>query len=155
MSELQHTITINAPPDKVWKVLADLEAVQHYNPTVSRARYISANRAGVGASRQCELKPKGTVKERVIAWEPNKALGLELYESPWPIRYMRWRTEVNPNGFGTVVTQRMEYQVKFGLLGAILDRVVMRRTLDRTIAQVFDGLKRFVETGSSDKVRAS
>ena len=148
MSELQHTITINAPPDKVWSALADLEAVQHYNPTVSRARYISSNKAGVGASRQCELKPKGVVKERVIAWEPNQAITLELYESPWPVAFMQWRTEVKPHSSGTVVTQRMEYRVKFGMLGAVMDRLVMRRTLDRTIADVLVGLKRFVETGA-------
>ena len=148
MSELQHTITINAPPDRVWKVLADLEAVQHYNPTVSRAQYISSNRQGVGASRQCELKPKGVVKERVIAWEPNQAIALELYESPWPVAFMQWRTAVKPQGAGTVVSQRMEYRVKFGILGALMDRLVMRRTLDRTIGDVFVGLKRFVETGA-------
>ncbi|MBI5379016.1 MAG: SRPBCC family protein [Nitrospirae bacterium] len=148
MPELQHTITINAPPDKVWKVLADLEAVQHYNPTVSRAQYISTNRQGVGASRQCDLKPKGVLKERVIAWEPNQAIALELYESPWPVAFMRWRTDVKPHGSETVVSQRMEYRVKFGILGSLLDRLVMRQTLDRTIADVFDGLKRFVETGA-------
>ncbi|MFZ5876086.1 MAG: SRPBCC family protein [Nitrospirota bacterium] len=148
MPELHHTIMINASPDRVWKALADLEAVQHYNPSVSRARYISSNREGVGASRQCELKPKGVVKERVIAWEPNQAIALELYESPWPVAFMQWRTEVKPDGPGTVLTQRMEYRVKFGVLGALMDHLVMRRTLDRTIADVFDGLKRFVETGA-------
>ncbi|MEW6684333.1 MAG: DNA-3-methyladenine glycosylase I [Nitrospirota bacterium] len=147
MSELHHTITINALPGKVWNVLADLEAVQRYNPTVSRAQYISSNKEGLGASRQCDLKPKGVVKERVIAWEPNHAIALELYESPWPLVFMRWRTEVKPEGAGTVVSQRMEYRVKFGVLGALMDRLVMRRTLDRTIADVFVGLKRFVETG--------
>lgn len=101
----------------------------------------------MGASRECDLTPKGVVKERVIAWEPNHAIGLELYESPWPLVFMKWRTEVRPHSSGTEVTQRMEYRVKFGVLGALMDRLVMRRTLDRTVADVFVGLKRFVETG--------
>ncbi|MBI5078790.1 SRPBCC family protein, partial [Candidatus Saganbacteria bacterium] len=42
MTELRHEIHINASPEKVWSILANLEAVQHYNPTVAEAHYISA-----------------------------------------------------------------------------------------------------------------
>src|SRR3990172_3713677 len=111
MSKLYHTIRIEAPPEKVWEVLANLEAVQHYNPVVSKSRYISPNREGVGASRYCDLKPKGYVKERVIAWEPKQAITLELYEHQWPIVLMRWRTSLKPEGGETTVFQDMEYQI--------------------------------------------
>ena len=147
MTQLHHDIHIAAPLEKVWAVLADLEAVQHYNSGVKYTRYISAVREGIGASRRCDLKPKGWVKERVIAWEPQNALTMELYESQWPLEFMRWRTVLTPDGAGTRVSQKMDYQVKFGLLGALLDKLVMRRKLDQTLAEVFVGLKRFVETG--------
>jgi len=149
MSHLQHEIRIAAPIERVWAVLADLEAVQNYNPTVKEARYTSPIREGVGASRRCSLIPKGWVTERVTAWEPNTAVALELGEHQWPVTFMRWRTELAADGSGTRVLQRLEYQVKFGLLGAFLDRMVMRRKLDQAIGDVFDGLKRYVETGNS------
>ncbi len=60
----QHAIRIDESPEKVWRVLADLESVQHYNHTVTKARYISPNREGLGAGRECEVKPKGKIKER-------------------------------------------------------------------------------------------
>ena len=82
MTQLQHAIRIAASPESVWAVLADLEAVQHYNSGVKHAKYISAEREGIGASRHCDLNPKGWVKERVIAWEPQRAVTMELYESP-------------------------------------------------------------------------
>ena len=148
MTQLQHAIRVAASPEKVWAVLADLETVQHYNSGVKRAKYISAEREGVGASRHCDLNPKGWVKERVIAWEPRRAVTMELYESQWPLKFMRWRTELAPDGAGTLITQQMEYQVKFGLLGGLLDRLVMRRKLDQTLAEVFVNLKRFIEAGA-------
>ncbi len=40
MTKLHHEIKINAPLEKVWTVLADLEAVHHYSPVVTKARYI-------------------------------------------------------------------------------------------------------------------
>ena len=148
MTQLWHEIQVAAPLDKVWAVLADLEAVQHYNSGVKHAKYLSTVREGIGASRHCDLKPKGWVKERVIAWEPQKAVTMELYESQWPLEFMRWRTALAPDGAGTRVSQQMEYQVKFGALGALLDKLVMRRKLDQTLAEVFVSLKRFVETGA-------
>jgi ligand-binding SRPBCC domain-containing protein len=148
MSVLDHTIKINAPPDKVWEVLADLEAVQKYNPMVVSARHLSSNREGIGASRRCDLKPKGHVRERVIGWEPKKAITMELVESPWPIGFMRWRPELRPDGAGTIITQRIEYRLKFGLLGRILDALLMRRMLNKGITDTLVNLKRFIEAGS-------
>src|SRR5712692_9086820 len=144
---LYHEIRINAPPDKVWAVLADLEAVQHYNPAVIKAHYLSSMKEGVGASRYCDLKPKGWVKERVIGWEPKEAITMELYESEWPLKFMRWRTALRPDGAGTMVSQRMEYQVKFGVLGVAMDRLMMRSKLDKAIADVFVSMKSYIETG--------
>ncbi len=147
MTQLVHEIHIAAPLDKVWAVLADLEAVRHYNPGVKHAAYTTTAREGVGAGRHCDIQPKGWVKERVIAWEPQKAITMELYESQWPLNFMRWRTTVTRDGAGTRVSQAMEYQVKFGLLGRFLDKLVMRRKLDKTLAEVFVNLKQFVEKG--------
>lgn len=147
MTQLQHKIHIAAPREKVWAVLADLEAVQHYNAGVKHAKYISAVRAGIGAERQCDLQPKGWVKERVIAWEPQQAVTMELYESQWPLEFMRWRTALAPDGAGTRVSQHLEYKVKFGLFGALLDKLMMRRKMDQALSEVFVNLKKFVETG--------
>ncbi|MBI3587488.1 MAG: SRPBCC family protein [Ignavibacteriales bacterium] len=148
MATLHHEITINAPLQKAWEVLADLEAVQHYNPMVARAKYISPNKTGIGAARHCDFKPNGWGKERVIGFEPQKFLAIELYESSWPMKFMRWRTSLKPVGKHTVVEQDLEYQLKFGILGKLLNALVMRKKLDTGIAEVFVGLKNFVESGA-------
>jgi carbon monoxide dehydrogenase subunit G len=150
MTTLNHTIVVSAAPEQVWKVLSDLTSVQHYNPTVAQARIAGKQYEGVGASRECDLRPKGKVTERVTVWEPRAALGLEVTQSDWPIVFMKWRTNIAPTQGGTLVSQDMEYKVKFGPLGHLLDTLVMRRKLDATIHDVFKRLKQYVETRAAD-----
>lgn len=148
MAKLHHEISINAPAEKIWQVLDNLEAVQHYNPIVARAKYISANKTGIGAARHCDFKPKGWGKERVIGYDPQQSLTIELYESTWPVKSMWWRTSLKPDGKKTIVEQELEYQLKFGPLGKLLNRLVMQKRLDKSIAEIFVSLKSFVETGA-------
>ena len=75
--------------------------------------------------------------ERVTHWEEGKAVGLEVAESDWPIRFMRWVTRIEASADGSLITQKLEYTVKFGPLGWLLDALVMKRKLSATLDQVF------------------
>lgn len=147
MAKLHNEITINAPVENVWRVLADLEQVQYYNPLVAKTRYISQNNEGIGATRYCDFKPKGFSKERVFEWKPNEVLGLEIVESSFPMTFSRWRTILKRVDVGTFVSQDMEYELKFGFLGKLLDVLVVGRKYKKVLDDIFEGLKRFVETG--------
>lgn len=147
MTTLRHQIRIEAPVEIVWRAIAgDLTAVQHYNQMVSSARFVTERHEGVGAMRRCELKPRGFVEERVWDWSPNRAIGLEVAASEWPIVFMRWKTELSAEGKATLVSQEMSYKLKFGPIGAVMDALMMRRKLDGGIREVFENLKRYVET---------
>jgi hypothetical protein len=142
MTTIRHEIEAQCPPERVWTLLANLEAVQTYNPGVREAKIRGDRRTGVGATRVCELLPRGRVVERVTHWEEGRALGLEVAESDWPIHYMRWVTRVEPAGGGTRISQELEYKVKFGALGWLLDRLAMERKLRTTLDTVFASLVR-------------
>lgn len=53
------------------------------------------------------------------------------------------------DGAGTVVRQRMEYELKFGALGRLLDALVVKRKWNAGIRSFFGGLKRYVEGGDT------
>jgi hypothetical protein len=146
MTTIQHEIHAACPPAPLWELLSDLEAVQRYNPGVRRAAIEGSQRSGVGARRSCELLPKGRVVERVTHWEDERALGLEIADSDWPIHFMRWVTRLEPNGNGTRITQSLEYRVKFGPLGWLFDRLIMKRKLTATLDGVFASLVRHAES---------
>ncbi len=145
MTTIHHEVQANCPPEQVWALLSDLEAVQRYNPTVRSATVQGARRTGVGAERTCELVPKGRVVERVTHWEDGRAVGLEVAESDWPIHFMRWITRLEPTGASTRITQSLEYEVKFGPLGWLLDNLVMKRKLISTLDAVFASLVKHAE----------
>ena len=145
MTTIHHEVQANCPPEKVWALLSDLEAVQRYNPTVRTATVQGARRSGVGAERACELLPKGRVVERVTHWEDGRAVGLEVAQSDWPIHFMRWITRVEPVGASTRITQSLEYKVKFGPVGWLLDNLVMKRKLTSTLDEVFASLVKHAE----------
>lgn len=148
MTSLHHEVHANCPPERVWALLSDLEAVSRYNPTVAAARTRGDLSVGVGAERECDLRPSGRVVERVTTWESGRAVGLEVIESDWPIVFMRWVTRIEPRDGGCRVTQDLDYQVKFGPLGWLLDTLIMRRKLTMTLDDVFARLARTAEDAS-------
>jgi len=147
MTKLHNEIKINAPVEKVWKILADLEQVQYYNPLVAHTKYVSENRLGIGATRHCDFKPKGFSKERVTEFKPQEVIGFEIIESSFPMVFTRWRTMLKPVDGGTLVSQDMEYQLKFGLLGSLMDVLIIRQKYGKILDDIFRGLKRYSETG--------
>jgi uncharacterized protein YndB with AHSA1/START domain len=153
MTTIHHEIHAACPPERVWALLADLEAVQQYNPGVRSAVVQGAQRSGVGARRSCDLLPKGRVVERVTHWEEGRALGLEVAESDWPIHFMRWITHIEPSAEGARITQALEYKVKFGPIGWLLDRLMMKRKLTATLDDVFASLVRHAESATSPPLR--
>jgi len=145
MTTLRHEIQAKCPPERVWALLSDLTAVERYNPNVRSASIDGGRRADVGAQRVCELVPKGRVVERVTHWENGRAVGLEVVESDWPIHFMRWVTRLEPAGDSTRITQELEYRVKFGPAGWLLDRVVMKRKLSASLDTLFEKLVELAE----------
>ena len=145
MTTIKHDLRASCPPGPLWDLLSDIQAVATYNPGIAAARLRSAKAEGVGAERECDLVPKGKVVERVIHWEDGRAVGLEIVESDWPITFMRWVTRIDLAGGGARVTQKLEYKVKFGPLGMLLDALIMRRNIERAVTAALEGMIRRAE----------
>ncbi len=147
MTVLENSIRIDATPEAVWSILASLDALARYDAGVSKAEIVSAAKEGPGAARRCDLTPGGWFKERVADWRPHEALSFELYECSLPVRSLRHSYTLAREGGTTIVRQRMQYELKFGLLGKLLDAVMVRRKWNAGIAGFLSGLKRYAETG--------
>lgn len=145
MTVLENTVLIDAAPERVWAVVGRLDALHEYDPGVVKAEVTSDCRAGVGASRRCELKPGGWFRERVTIWEPERELAFELFDCSLPVKRLSHRYRLTATQGGTLVEQRMEYLLKLGPLGLLMDVLLVRRQWDRGIRSFLAGLKRFAE----------
>lgn len=144
--ELNHSIEVKAPKEKVWQILTELETVAYYNPKVKAAVCISTSRTGIGASRECTMHDGSKVKERIIKLETDPyAVSMELYESSWPVKDMNWRTVLESKGNKTLINQNLQYKVKFGAFGAILNTLMMKGKMESAIQETFEGLKDYSE----------
>jgi uncharacterized protein YndB with AHSA1/START domain len=144
---LETAIEIAAPPDRVWRVLGTLDALERYDPGVTRSQITSDARTGIGATRRCDLKPGGWFRERVTVWEPACSLGFELVDCTLPVKRLRHDYTLTSMEGGTRVQQRMEYRLKFGPLGSLLDAAIVRRRWRAGVTLFLRGLKQLAERG--------
>jgi ribosome-associated toxin RatA of RatAB toxin-antitoxin module len=147
MGTIQNEIIINASIERIWVNLTDLELLDQYDPTVKKSTLISGEKSGIGAKRKVDmLDGKNWFEEMVTVSKPNQALTYELTACSFPVQALRHSYSFEKVGDKTRVKQVMEYTVKFGWLGKLLDALVIRKQSDAGIKKFFAGLKSYTET---------
>jgi mxaD protein len=63
------TLTINAPASKVWATVKDFNALNTWHPAVASDEIVEGSNNKVGAVRLLTLKPGGTIKEKLLAFD--------------------------------------------------------------------------------------
>jgi ribosome-associated toxin RatA of RatAB toxin-antitoxin module len=147
MAIIHNEITVNAGVEKVWDMLTNLELLDKYDPTVKKSTLVSTEKAGIGAKRKVlMLDGKNWFDEKVTVFKPNVALTYQLTECSFPIKGLKHSYSFEKVGSQTKVKQVMEYTVKLGLLGKLLDAMMIRKQSDSGIKKFFAGLKSYAET---------
>ena len=137
-------VSIAASTQAVWEVLADFGAIERWSPVVRESHLTSDQREGVGCARHCELFPRGSIDEDVIAWEPGRHLGINGEPAGGPIESQRsdFRIELAEGGSSVIMT------ITFELTRAAAERLdSITDGLQRAVAGTTAGLKHHVETG--------
>jgi ribosome-associated toxin RatA of RatAB toxin-antitoxin module len=142
MTTLHNQITINAGIEKIWEVLSNIEELEKYDPAVKKSSALSENKSGIGSKRKVDMKDgKNWFEEQCTVWKPNEALTYELTACSFPVHKLKHSYSFEKVGSQIKVKQVMEYQLKFGLLGKIMDALMVRRQSDNGIKKFFAGLK--------------
>lgn len=146
MGIIHNEILIQAPVGKIWEVLASPELLDQYDPTVRKSSLISKERTSLGAKRRVDmLDGKNWFEEKITVYKPNEALTYELTACSFPIHTLKHSYSFQKLGEQTKVSQVMEYTVKFGLFGRLLDVLMIRKQSDTGIKKFFGGLKSYLE----------
>ena len=155
MPRFSTQVRIDAPKEKVWEVLADLGAIYKWNPGVAHSHATSDSTSGEGATRHCDLQRKSDyLEERAFDWREGEGYKIDIYETNLPLKRNVVEFTVEADGDGTIVTATPDYELKFGPLGVLLDRLFAGRQFRKGMIDLLAGLKYHVETGElvGDKV---
>jgi ribosome-associated toxin RatA of RatAB toxin-antitoxin module len=146
MGKLINEITINAPIEKIWSILTDLELLDKTDPTVKKATLISENKTGLEAKRKVLMQDgKNWFDEKITVFKPNEELAYQLTDCSFPIKGLKHTYSFHKTGNSVKVQQIMEYTVKFGLLGVLLDKMMIGKQFNSGINKFMDGLKNYAE----------
>lgn len=147
-STFSQQIKIKASKQTVWNVLADIGAICRWNPGVIDSRTTTTGEIGLGSGRRCELGGKSYLDEEVVEWKPSEALTVRVVSTNLPFKTADIRFTLHEERENeTTVTVSPSYQLKFGLLGDLLDLVFARSRYRKGMASLLAGLKRHVEAG--------
>jgi mxaD protein len=64
------TIAIDAPASKVWHMVRDFNALNTWHPALASDEIVEGKNNTVGAVRLLTLKGGGTIKEKLLAFDP-------------------------------------------------------------------------------------
>ena len=146
MTTLENEIIINASIEKIWEALSNIEELSKYDPTVKKSTAISQIKSGLGAKRKVLMQDgKNWFDEQCTIWNPNEALTYELTACSFSVHKLKHSYRFERIGKQIKVKQIMEYQIKFGFFGKILDIIMIKKQSDQGIKKFFAGLKSYME----------
>jgi len=145
MGTFVEEITINAPTEAVWNALADIGSIYKWNPGVKQSHMTTSSEVGLGSGRHCDLGGKNYLDETVVEWRPDVALTMRIVATNLPFKTADIKFTLDGNGQQTLVTVAPEYTLKFGMLGTLMDIVLVRSSYRKGMVNLLKGLKGYVE----------
>lgn len=145
VTHVSSTLRIEAPVARVWALLADITAFAQWSPGVQRCSLLTEHGTGLGAVRYIDRGGKNFLKEEVVGWEPYQSLTFRVIETNFPLRTSDIRTALEAHGDATIVTIEARYALKYGVLGVVLDALLVRNAYEQGLRASLAGLKTHAE----------
>jgi uncharacterized protein YndB with AHSA1/START domain len=126
MARFAVSIHIDAPPERVWDVLADWEGSAAWMVDATVVEVVGTQREGVGTRVRAVTRIAGvplTDKMIVTRWEPGSLI--QVIHVGWPIRGPAW-FELTPEGGGTLFHWVEELDPPLGPVGEAGARLLRR-----------------------------
>ncbi|MFC1915317.1 SRPBCC family protein [Chloroflexota bacterium] len=120
--KVQRSITIAAPPEKIWPFMVEPDKILKWCITLTKFEYTGEQRGGVGTSFYFEEKIPGqliTLHFKITEWEENKRLAFSMTSGNFIKKYQqRWTVETIPSGSKFTFMEDIEFP--YGIIGKIL-----------------------------------
>lgn len=153
MSQVSTQVQIKASANQLWKVLIDLDSLSQWVPDNVNFDSSSQNGETAPGARYYDEDPFQHAEGRTTGWEEGRRYAYEV-KNVGPIKsaYNRFSlASVGEAGEETVLTQTLDFQMKFGPVGALMDTLVFRPQFRKQMEQSLAALKEYIEhSGAGD-----
>ena len=149
MRVLSEQIEILAPHHAVWAALEDFGGVSVWAPYMNRSKLVGSLRTGVGTRRIMHHDLGFNFEEMVTDGE---GYSFDVYRAPYPMKdvHETWSLK-HDDGLSTVTTE-VNYNMRMGVLGRMLDQILVQFIVLREMRSGLRGLKQHVEREAEKEV---
>lgn len=140
---------IDVPLERAWEIISDFSNVQNIHPLVDTVDQLTSNGKGLGAVRRCNLYDGNEAIERIEAWdERNKTYTIKYTDGSLPMNSVDVDLKAVAVGKDqTKLVAEMSLKAKYGLLGKIMERLVIKPQLGGAVGNLFAGVESYDKTG--------
>ncbi len=148
MTRISLSTVIHAANDRVWETLRDFGGVSKWNPAVVESHSTTDALNGLNAERKCDLGKGQWTEERITGWKDGQEVEISIINSNVPISRAALTLKTRQEGSdSTRVDLLIDYKLRYGPMGALMDLVMVRRIYRKTMVGLLAGLKHHTETG--------
>jgi len=144
LTGIEKSVEIKAPPEKVWPLLF-WDRLPEWHPYIKRAEYTSKKRASVGAAAHVIGEAEGQKFE----YDAETTEYVENERAVWRTTSGNWTafgsTTLKPMKAGTKVTMVMNYELPYSILGKIIDKLKVKKSMGKGLETALENLKSMVE----------
>ena len=143
--KVSSVIDLRAPQSKVWEVLKDFPNVYLWAPSVQESHAIGNKEFGVGAGRHCKLDGFGEIDEYITVWQEGSGFVYDVTPlGPLNRAFSSWWLTAN-NDHSTRLEVVFSYDIRFGIFGRIMHKLIMRSKLEKSLPDTLKAVKNRVE----------
>jgi ribosome-associated toxin RatA of RatAB toxin-antitoxin module len=147
-----HNVTvkreINHDVESVWNVLDDFGTVHKYHPGVKTSSIIGDKQTGMGAKRVCNFYDGSSLKETIIKYTPNQGYSFRLSDFSLPLKSATSHFQLEPlDKDKSLLSVEIEFEPKFGPLGWLMAKLLMRPMLTKALNGLTKGLDDYMTSG--------
>ena len=148
-----HSLEMALPREAAWQKLRDLSVAHHYVPGLTGTEIRTALKEGVGASRRVFQGGGRWLDETVTDWTEGQGFVIRLHRAEQgmvaPFReasFRYWLEDAGPSRTRLVLT--LSYNLRWGVFGALLERLAMGRGVRANLRDVALGLREYYLSGA-------
>lgn len=146
ITRLEASVLIKVPQADVWRVVKDFGNIKVFHPLIKESYRIN-HTPEVGAKRICKLKPMGEMEEEVIEWNEGVGFTARVIDGKMlpPYELMMGKLFLEAKADGTLVTFTFSYKLKFGVLGNIMNLLLVKPQFKAAPIKYVEGLRQYCE----------